>query len=366
MNDFPDTPGHGDGRDDERVRRLLDAAVSDIEPHEALGSIHRRRMEGSLHRKRSWLLGIGAAVVATAATVAAVTVLGDGTTLGGDRDDGGPAAHTSVSPTKPPDSDASGSPAGLEPSGTTEAPPTVETVPVYYVGDTSRGPRLYREFHRVTTNDAALSAVNEAISGSPHDSDYRSAWPSGVRADSVRLYGDYPITVDLSGRTADALRDRTSGMSKQDAEMAVQQVIYTAQGALQQGRPAVEFLVDGRPVDTLLGVRVSEPVSQGAASDVLAQVWIIDPAEGAHLTAPFKVSGLAAAFEANVQWELRQGDRVVKKGFTTAAECCTMAPYSFTVDAPPGDYTLVVHDSDPSGGEGFAPWQDTKDITVVP
>ena len=43
-----------------------------------------------------------------------------------------------------------------------------------------------------------------------------------------------------------------------------------------------------------------------------------------------------------------------------------MSPYSFTVDAPPGSYTLVVHDTDPSGGEGLAPWRDTKDVTVVP
>jgi hypothetical protein len=43
-----------------------------------------------------------------------------------------------------------------------------------------------------------------------------------------------------------------------------------------------------------------------------------------------------------------------------------MAPYSFRVkNVPPGDYTLVVHDSDPSGGEGPAPWTDTKAVTVT-
>jgi hypothetical protein len=52
-----------------------------------------------------------------------------------------------------------------------------------------------------------------------------------------------------------------------------------------------------------------------------------------------------------------------------AQECCTMAPYSFTVDvpagAPPGDYTLVVHDEDMSGGEGFPPFRDTKRLTLT-
>ena len=61
------------------------------------------------------------------------------------------------------------------------------------------------------------------------------------------------------------------------------------------------------------------------------------------MTVPFEVSGLANAFEANVQWELMQGDTVVKEGFTMAEEAFTMAPYSFRVkDVPPGDYTLVV------------------------
>jgi hypothetical protein len=54
----------------------------------------------------------------------------------------------------------------------------------------------------------------------------------------------------------------------------------------------------------------------------------------------------------------------VRNGFTTAQECCTLSPYSFDVTAPPGDYTLVVHDTDESGGEGIGISQDTKDITV--
>ena len=63
-------------------------------------------------------------------------------------------------------------------------------------------------------------------------------------------------------------------------------------------------------------------------------------------------------------WELKRGDATVRNGFTTAQECCTLSPYSFTVTAPPGDYTLVVHDTDESDGEGVGTSQDTKDITV--
>jgi hypothetical protein len=85
---------------------------------------------------------------------------------------------------------------------------------------------------------------------------------------------------------------------------------------------------------------------------------------GQAVTSPFTVQGRAAAFEGNVQWELMQGGTVVRRGFATTAECCTLSPYSFSVSAPPGDYLLRVHDEDPSGGEGRAPTQDTKQLTV--
>jgi hypothetical protein len=113
----------------------------------------------------------------------------------------------------------------------------------------------------------------------------------------------------------------------------------------------------------MLGLNTGQPV-QKSSDDLLAQVQITSPGEGAEVDSPFTVTGRAAAFEANVQWELMEGNTQVKHGFTTAEECCTLAPYSFEVTAPPGTYTLVVHDEDPSGGEGPAPWQDTKEITV--
>jgi hypothetical protein len=78
----------------------------------------------------------------------------------------------------------------------------------------------------------------------------------------------------------------------------------------------------------------------------------------------FEVSGQAATFEANVVWELMAGDKVVRQGFTTAQECCTLSPYTFTVTAPAGEYTLVVHDTDESDGEGVGTSQDTKRIIV--
>lgn len=347
---------------DDELRRLLEDAVSDIEPRDSLSSIHARTKVRSMSSKRSWLLGAGAAVVATAATVMAVAVLADG----GWTDDPGvadPAAVTNGVTSQ------GASPTSTEQPGPSESAPAGTTaVPVYYVGDTPHGPRLYREFHRVSTSEPARTAVEEAVSD-PTDPDYRSPWPSGTQVGEVGYDGDV-VTVGLQppdpGGEGTDLRRRPDGMAQDEAEVAVQQLVYTVQAALQQGRPPVQFLIDGERTDLLLGVPVAEPLAQDAAEDVLAQVWIIGPAEGDKVTAPFEVEGLAAAFEATVAWELRDGDRVVQDGFTTARECCTMAPYSFEVSAPPGEYTLVVQNTDPSAGEGPGVSEDTKQVTVLP
>jgi len=73
----------------------------------------------------------------------------------------------------------------------------------------------------------------------------------------------------------------------------------------------------------------------------------------------------ASAFEGTVQWELQKGDTVVERGYATTKECCTLSPYTFRFSAPPGDYTLVVHDEDPSGGEGTGTSSDSKQIRVT-
>lgn len=380
----PDNFRPEDRSESDDIRRALNDAVSEVEPHEALDSIRERTTVTPFRSKRPWLLGVGAAMVATAATIAAVAAVGNnpGTTTSPEppiagtespsvavpSETSGSAEATKEpkTPTKEPSQTASApaEPPTASPDDETEPQPTAMTVPVYYVGETSRGPRLYREFHAVeTTQDTASAAAVEAMTGAPDDADYRESWPAGSSARSVTLR-DGVIVVDLDASGGN-LRARPNGMSAQEASIAVEQLVYTVQAALQDRAP-VQFLINGERTDKVLGVPASEPLSQGDATEVLAQVWIIDPAENDEVTAPFVVTGLANAFEANVQWELMKGDRVVKDGFTTARECCTMAPYKFKVNAPPGEYTLVVHDSDPSGGEGFAPWQDTKNVTVVP
>ncbi len=109
----------------------------------------------------------------------------------------------------------------------------------------------------------------------------------------------------------------------------------------------------------------SEPAEPSDAPEPSDEnIFISTPAEGAEVGTTFTVTGQAAAFEATVEWELSQDGTVVKDGFTTAEECCTLSPYSFEVTAEPGDYTLTVRNTDPSDGEGGPVDEDSREITV--
>ena len=205
-----------------------------------------------------------------------------------------------------------------------------------------------------------------ALQTSPADPDYSTPWPSDA-FDGVSFDGsgsDGLIQVRL---TDDSLRERPAGMSESDAELAIQQVVYTLQAAAQ-ARAAVGFFVDGERADQVFGVPTSEPVTQADQLDVLAMVSITDPAEGTSVSGTFTASGVASSFEANVPWEIRDGDTVVASGFATAEGWMDkLYPWSTKVDVSdlaPGSYTFVAMTDDPSGGEGGGPVVDTRTIVI--
>ena len=227
------------------------------------------------------------------------------------------------------------------------------------MGRTAAGPRLFAESHRVTdaTGIALHAAVQEVLTGSPLDSDYENLLGGlGVTATAEANGGQ--VTIDLSEPLS-----RPPGMNEEQAQMAVQSLVWTADAAAPGSGPVV-FTVDGAPAAEVLGVDTSAPVERASDDSVLSTVSITTPGEGAVVPTRFEVTGQAATFEANVVWELKRGDEIVRNGFTTARECCTLSPYSFSVTATPGDYTLVVHDTDESDGEGIGTSEDTKQITV--
>ena len=351
-------------REQDRMRALLDEATADVQPHDGLDAIQSRTKVSSMST-RPWFLGTAAAVLATAATITAVAMTNSG---GSPTADPGPADTPTTVAESPTDSASPEEPAGED------APMAIEgAVPVYYVGDTGQGPRLYREFHPGIGGNPLDQAVADAVGRTPDDPDYRSPWPAGteVQASFDGTGDDGQIGLAITGAPA----QRPDGMSRAEAEMAVQQLVWTAQAATQTTAP-VAMSLGGDHTLTILGVPVNEPLARGNETDTLAQVWIIDPAQGSTVQDGFTVNGVGAFFEANVGWELHQGGLygpVVASNADNpvmAEECCTMAPYTFTVDLPdgaqPGEYTLRVHDEDMSGGEGFAPFEDTKTVTLQP
>ncbi|MGZ4499632.1 MAG: Gmad2 immunoglobulin-like domain-containing protein [Nocardioidaceae bacterium] len=324
---------------DVELRELLEDAVSDVQP---LGGIERIRARTThpAGPARSWLWATGATVLATAATILAVVLVnnvGPGTGAG--------PGLTRLNPTSRP----------VESAG---AVPTLTgaSVPVYYVGDTSAGPRLYREFHPIYSDQTrAVAAVQDAMRVLSYDRDYYSPW-SDAGSPTVSSVHDANgvITVDLV--TYQNLQP-AAGVAGAQARMALQQVVYTAQAAVRSGDP-VRFLVNHHPVQRLFGVPAGRPVAAGSAAATLAPVWILAPTEHAKVPPRFTVHGLAVATGGGVVWQLRQRGRTVRQGSAATTRSGVMSSYAFTVSAPPGAYSLVVRDTTPAVG------QDTKQVTV--
>jgi spore germination protein GerM len=247
---------------EDELRRVLfrEAESTEISP-DALEVIR-----GRIERRARWWPVRGFAFVGGTALAAAATVLI--VVLGG---------HWVSRPAP--------IPPGGGPSGTTASATTTPTdagtanVPVYYLGTTSLGPRLYREYHVVPVPDPgpaskARAAVTEMLNpGSPADPDYRSPWPSGVAVRGVTVDGG-TVTVDLTGVPV------TSGLDSTTVAMALKQLIWTATAA--SSTMTMRLLIDGNSVTTLWSLPgMNVVLERGARADVYAPVWVIDPQQGA-------------------------------------------------------------------------------------
>lgn len=254
---------------------------------------------------------------------------------------------------------APATPDPLAPTPSTTPPAAPErALAVYYVAETAAGPRLHREFHRVAGTDPASDAVRELLAAPTGiDPDYRNPWPAGTRLRAPVGVADGIITVDLTGLTPGAQLG-TAG-----AEMAVQQLVYTVQAALQSTDP-VRILVDGEPEDLFGAVSTAEPVARAEVYATRSLVQIDAPAHGAVVGRSVEISGEAAVFEATLLWEVRLDGEVVRSGVTNTAEGQRFAPFAFTLDLPPGEYVVRITEDDPSGGEGRPVLSDDKTITV--
>lgn len=276
----------------------------------------------------------------------------------------GPRTPTSSATTEATDSttDATTEAATTGPTGDPTTSDEAAAVPVYYVGDTPGGDRLYREFTRVAGVEPLVGAAAAVTEGDPVDPDYRTLWPGG-RFASVTQEAD-AILVEVP----EASWLKPGRLDRAQARLAVQQLVYTLQGVIGKRLP-LEVQYDGKPATSLLGVDASAGLKAAPQLEVLAFVNITEPAEGTAVADRFVAEGRASSFEATVVWELQDtSGKVVLDGFAQAEGWMDkLYPWQTEIDAsklPPGAYTFVARTDDPSDGEGPGPTEDTKRITV--
>ncbi|WP_457208941.1 hypothetical protein, partial [Nocardioides sp. P5_C9_2] len=180
-----------------------------------------------------------------------------------------------------------------ESSGDDSTESSGAAVPVYFVGDTPQGPRLFREFQQVS-GDPLTGAADLVDGGTPLDPDYRTEWPD-VGIESVQAT-DGVLLVTIPG---DGFTDRPDGMSKRSARLAVQQLVYTLQGVQQERVPVQVQRTGSDPV--LFGLSTEAPFTTAPALEVSSLVYVTSPAQGAVVEGDtLESSGVASSFEATV------------------------------------------------------------------
>jgi hypothetical protein len=216
-------------------------------------------------------------------------------------------------------------------------------LPVYYVAETAAGPRLQREFHRLAAADPGTAAVREMLARpTGTDPDYRNPWPAGTTLRGPVASTADAITVDLTAAPP--------------SEIAAQQLVFTVQGALGRTTP-VRLLHDGVPT--------GPPIPRGDPYALRSLVQIDAPADGTSAASPVTVTGEAAVFEATLHWTVLSGATTVRSGVTPTAEGQTFAPFRFSLDLPPGRYTVRISEDDPSDGAGRPVLTDDRTVTVT-
>ena len=246
------------------------------------------------------------------------------------------------------------------PSDSVRPTPTVLTKAYaqYWVADTARGFRLYREYVRLeVTPDPIKAALTSLFASTPKDSDYVTLWPRETKINSVAVTGDL-ATIDLTlGKM---------NVGSEAESMAIAQLVWTATSADTKVK-AIQLTVDGRIVDSIAGhVDATKPFRRGLTYEVLAPVWITYPEEDTTVHAQgFKLSGMASTFEANVAWKVFQNGRLVQQGSTTATGGApAWKPWSVSIPGlAPGKYMFIAMELSPKDGSLIA--QDTKNATLT-
>ncbi|UUZ58514.1 Gmad2 immunoglobulin-like domain-containing protein [Nocardioides sp. B-3] len=326
------------------LHELLTDAVADVEPRHALDEI-RARTSGS---RRRWPYAAAGAVLAVAASFAAFAVLGPDTAPTATD----PGASTSASPSA---------------TASESAGPQMRAGAVYYIGETPDGLRLYREFAPVPVDNPLVGALTQVFMGDPQDPDYFTGWPP---VDSTFLGAEVVDDV-IRVEIGDPENLLEHDPPVEQYAMAIEQVIYTAQGR-GAGAAARAVHPQRKPRQ-----RAARPGDVGTARERRGAgdlgPCLADHAErGDARRQPRAVRGPGGRQLVRRQhrdWvEDLDGTVVVDQTPTIASGAygAKLYPYEVTLDltdVPPGDYLVVSSTDDPSGQN--REHTDSRSITVV-
>ena len=360
MNDRTDFlhPDYEPGEFDQVERRLRQSLAQDaqqVHPSHRLDTIlHEAHEAGPVTATggsgaRRWVMPLAAAAaVATIISGVWWSNQDDGPTFTPPQTSG---PSLSPSPTGP--ATTQGTPTT---SPSTDGPVTTQAVslPVYFVGPVGDGKptyKLFRDFIRsdlptdATPAGKAKAALVLAINAQPYSNTdgYLQPWSGQTIGDVTVTKGQITIALANAGNP-------DAAVTTEIRRLAVQELVWTAQAAIQQTFP-VRFEVAGGATKLFGSIRTEQtftrPPSDRLYEDV-APVWITSPGRDQVLPAakPVVVQGLAIVFEANVNWELRRGPTQVSSGFATASIGAPMqGQYSIDLGRlTAGDYTITVRE----------------------
>ncbi len=181
------------------------------------------------------------------------------------------------------------------------------------------------------------AALNVSLNAQPYTNTdgYLQLWPSGTTAKVTVTVDDIQVVLSAPGVT---------GLAPEQQRIAVQQVVWAVTAGVQKNLPVRISVASGANIfDTMPPNVYKRPAADTAFMD-LAPIWVDSPSRDQVLPAGALViaKGQACTFEANVQWELKQGAKVVRSGHTTASSGCpTQGSWSVDLGTPTaGTYTF--------------------------
>ncbi len=235
-----------------------------------------RRAAARLTRLLPFLLVAGAAGILLASALLAAC--------------GGPSVASSPQPTATVTVTATPSEAPPSEASPSAAPtPETTTLSLYFL----RGEKLGVAERRVEKTTMPATAAMKALLAGPSDTEQDAGLGSAVPADT-RLLG---LSIDDGIARVDLSSDFGSGGDSLSMRARVAQVVYT----MTRFRTvrAVEFLIEGTPVETLDGedVPIDGPQRRLRWRSFEPNIFVEAPGIGAVISSPFSLHGTAMVFE---------------------------------------------------------------------